>query len=86
VGEHGADDDRARAYAEAVRVAVDRALAEDLGPEGDLTAALVSEDVRAQFALRARRSGVLAGCDCVTEAFRRVGPEIDLRWRLQDGR
>ena len=67
------------------RDAVDRALAEDLGPEGDLTSALVPEDVRAQFALRARRSGVLAGCDCVTETYRRVGPEIDLRWRASDG-
>jgi nicotinate-nucleotide pyrophosphorylase (carboxylating) len=68
-----------------VREAVDRALAEDLGPDGDLTAALVPEDVRAQFALRARRSGVLAGCACVTETYRRVGPEIDLRWRASDG-
>jgi nicotinate-nucleotide pyrophosphorylase (carboxylating) len=41
--------------------------------------------VRAQFALRARRSGVLAGCDCVTETYRRLGPEIDLRWRASDG-
>jgi nicotinate-nucleotide pyrophosphorylase (carboxylating) len=80
---HGGDD--TGAYAEAVRDAVDRALAEDLGPEGDLTAVLVPEDVRAQFALRARRSGVLAGRDCVTETFRRVGPEIDLRWRASDG-
>ena len=73
------------AYARAVGEAVGRALAEDLGPEGDLTAALVPEDVRAQFALRARRPGVLAGRDCATEAFRRVGPEIDLRWRAADG-
>jgi nicotinate-nucleotide pyrophosphorylase (carboxylating) len=73
------------AYTDAVRDAVGRALAEDLGPEGDLTSALVPEDVRAQFALRARRSGVLAGCACVTETYRRVGPEIDLRWRASDG-
>ena len=77
--------DDAGAYAQAVRDAVDRALAEDLGPEGDLTAALVPEDVRAQFALRARRAGVLAGRDCATETFRRVDPEIDLRWRAADG-
>ena len=82
MGEHTDVD---QTYAEAVRAAVDRALAEDLGPEGDLTAALVADDVRAQFALRARRSGVLAGCECVTETFRRVDPEIDLRWRAKDG-
>jgi nicotinate-nucleotide pyrophosphorylase (carboxylating) len=77
-----ADDD---AYAQAVRDAVERALAEDLGPDGDLTAALVPEDVRAQFALRARRAGVLAGRDCATETFRLLDPEIDLQWYAQDG-
>jgi nicotinate-nucleotide pyrophosphorylase (carboxylating) len=79
-----ADVDTA-AYGQAVREAVGRALAEDLGPEGDLTAALVPEDVRAQFALRARRSGVLAGRDCATEAFLAIDPAIDLRWRSSDG-
>ena len=49
------------AYARAVADAVGRALAEDLGPEGDLTAALVPEDVTAHFALRARHNGILAG-------------------------
>jgi nicotinate-nucleotide pyrophosphorylase (carboxylating) len=75
----------AEAYARTVREAVDRALAEDLGPEGDLTAALVPEDVRAQFALRARRAGVLAGRDCATEAFERIDRTIDLQWRAADG-
>jgi nicotinate-nucleotide pyrophosphorylase (carboxylating) len=73
------------AYSRAVTEAVGRALAEDLGPEGDITAALVPEDVRAQFALRARRHGVLAGRDCATEAFSRVDPAIDLRWLAHDG-
>jgi nicotinate-nucleotide pyrophosphorylase (carboxylating) len=75
----------AAVYAEVVRDAVDRALAEDLGPEGDVTSALVPADVQAQFALRARRSGVLAGRDCVTETFRRVGPGVDLVWLAADG-
>ena len=73
------------AYAEAVHAAVERALAEDLGPDGDVTAALVPEDVRAQFALRARRTGVLAGRECATETFRLLDPEVDLRWRAEDG-
>jgi nicotinate-nucleotide pyrophosphorylase len=77
--------DEAAAYARAVTEAVERALAEDLGPEGDLTAALVPEGVRAQFALRARRTGVLAGRDCATETFLRLDPGIDLRWRADDG-
>jgi hypothetical protein len=40
VREHDVGDDTG-AYATAVRDAVDRALAEDLGPEGDITSALV---------------------------------------------
>jgi nicotinate-nucleotide pyrophosphorylase (carboxylating) len=72
-------------YARAVGEAVGRALAEDLGPEGDLTAVLVPENVRAHFALRARRRGVLAGADCATETFRRVGPEVELVWLAADG-
>ncbi len=73
------------AYARAVREAVARALAEDLGPDGDLTAALVPEGVTARYALRARRGGVLAGRDCATETFARVGPELAVEWRVIDG-
>jgi nicotinate-nucleotide pyrophosphorylase (carboxylating) len=78
---HEADE----AYARAVREAVERALAEDLGPEGDLTAALVPSDVTALFALRARHDGVLAGRDCATEVFARVDPELELVWHAVDG-
>ncbi len=73
------------AFADVVADAVDRALAEDLGPEGDLTSALVPDHVQARFALRTRRAGVLAGCDCVTETFRRVGPDVQLVWLAGDG-
>ena len=73
-------------YARAVADAVERALGEDLGPEGDLTAALVPPDVTAGFALRARRDGVLAGRDCATEAFIRVGGRaLTLSWYAADG-
>ena len=78
-------ENRQEVYARAVGEAVGRALAEDLGPEGDLTAALVPESVRAQFALRARRRGVLAGADCATETFRRVDPDVELVWLAADG-
>jgi nicotinate-nucleotide pyrophosphorylase (carboxylating) len=73
------------ADARAVADAVGRALAEDLGPEGDLTAALVPEGVTAHYVLRARRDGVLAGRDCATEAFRRVGPSLVVTWHAADG-
>jgi nicotinate-nucleotide pyrophosphorylase (carboxylating) len=73
------------AYNRAVVDAVDRALSEDLGPEGDLTAALVPETATAHYALRARAPGVLAGRACADEAFRRVGPALDLVWHADDG-
>jgi nicotinate-nucleotide pyrophosphorylase (carboxylating) len=64
---------------------VARALAEDLGPDGDLTSALVPEVTTAHFALRARAKGVLAGCACVDETFRQVDPAVKLLWHCRDG-
>jgi nicotinate-nucleotide pyrophosphorylase (carboxylating) len=77
--------DEASAYSRAVADAVDRALAEDLGPDGDLTAALVPPDATAHFALRARHGGVIAGCECATEAYRRIDPTLTLVWHAVDG-
>ena len=79
------DGEPGSTYAHAVREAVARALAEDLGPDGDITAALVPVDVTAHYALRARQPGVLAGRDCATETFARVGPELAVEWRVVDG-
>ena len=73
------------AYEQAVTEAVTRALDEDLGPDGDLTAALVPESATAHYALRARTQGVLAGRPCADEAFRRVGPDLELVWHADDG-
>jgi nicotinate-nucleotide pyrophosphorylase (carboxylating) len=71
--------------AQTVADAVARALAEDLGPDGDLTAALVPEGRSAHFVLRARAAGVLAGRACASEAFRVVGPSLRLVWHRDDG-
>jgi nicotinate-nucleotide pyrophosphorylase (carboxylating) len=76
---------RQREYAAAVAEAVDRALAEDLGPDGDITAALVPTEATARFVLRARQPGVFAGRDCAAEAFRRVDPASVLVWHADDG-
>jgi nicotinate-nucleotide pyrophosphorylase (carboxylating) len=78
-------DDETDAYHRAVVDAVTRALAEDLGPEGDITAALVPEHATAHYALRARTRGVLAGRAAAAEAFRQVGPALDLVWHADDG-
>jgi nicotinate-nucleotide pyrophosphorylase (carboxylating) len=70
----------------AVREAVERALAEDLTPLGDLTAALVPAGAVARGALVARVDGVLAGTACVTETFGQVDPEVEVGWLVGDGR
>jgi nicotinate-nucleotide pyrophosphorylase (carboxylating) len=68
-----------------VREAVARALAEDLGPLGDLTAALVPVDAVAEGAIVARARGVLAGRLAATEAFAQVDPSVAVEWDADDG-
>jgi nicotinate-nucleotide pyrophosphorylase (carboxylating) len=72
-------------YARAVDEVVTRALAEDLGADGDLTAALVPETATAHYALRARQAGVLAGCAPADATFHRLGPDLKLVWHCSDG-
>jgi len=69
----------------AVREVVARALAEDLGPLGDITGALIPVDVHARGHLVAREEGVLAGRLSAAEAFAQVDPGVVLSWSLDDG-
>jgi nicotinate-nucleotide pyrophosphorylase (carboxylating) len=69
----------------AVRDAVERALAEDLTPMGDLTASLVNPLSTVSAAVVARQPGVLAGSLCVDEACRQVDAEIRVVWHREEG-
>jgi nicotinate-nucleotide pyrophosphorylase (carboxylating) len=69
----------------AVREAVDRALAEDLTPIGDLTSALLPPDLAATARFVPRTDGVLAGRLCAAEAIGRIDPDLDVRWSADDG-
>jgi nicotinate-nucleotide pyrophosphorylase (carboxylating) len=69
----------------AVREVVARALAEDLGVMGDLTAGLVPEDATVNAELRARSHGVLAGRRSATVVFATVDAAIVVDWTLGDG-
>ncbi len=69
----------------AVVDAVARALAEDVLPLGDLTAALVPSGTVATVAVVSRASGVIAGTDCALETFRQVDPSLDACWERGDG-
>src|SRR5690554_105921 len=68
-----------------VRRAVAVALAEDVLPLGDLTAALLPDGVEATAAFVPRSPGVLAGTDCATEAFAQLDPAVEVRWEAADG-
>jgi nicotinate-nucleotide pyrophosphorylase (carboxylating) len=68
-----------------VRDAVARAIAEDLGPLGDLTAALVPADAHARGSVVARAPGVLAGQACATETWAQLDPDVTVAWRRCDG-
>jgi nicotinate-nucleotide pyrophosphorylase (carboxylating) len=63
---------------------VARALAEDLG-SGDLTAALVPANARAQARVIGRAPGVIAGTAWFDAVFQRLDRAIELDWRAADG-
>jgi nicotinate-nucleotide pyrophosphorylase (carboxylating) len=69
----------------AVREAVERALAEDLTPLGDLTSTLLPPELVATAVFVPRAPGVLAGRKCVDETFRQVDPTLELTWEVDDG-
>jgi nicotinate-nucleotide pyrophosphorylase (carboxylating) len=69
----------------AVVDAVARALAEDIGPLGDLTSSLVPDGRKVAARIVARDEGVLAGSACATEAFAQVDASVRLAWRAGDG-
>jgi nicotinate-nucleotide pyrophosphorylase (carboxylating) len=69
----------------AVRAAVRAALAEDLLPLGDLTAALLPAGARGRAALVSRTEGVVAGIACLTETCRQVDPGLVATVTVCDG-
>jgi len=69
----------------AVVDAVSRALAEDVLPLGDLTAALVPATARSSVGIVSRSVGVVAGRACALETFSQVDPDVDVEWRIDDG-
>jgi nicotinate-nucleotide pyrophosphorylase (carboxylating) len=70
---------------DAVRRAVRRALAEDLGGLVDLSAALVGPMATGALAVVSRGPGVLAGELCAEEAFAQVDPTLEVHWATADG-
>lgn len=69
----------------AVREVVARALAEDLGVFGDLTAGLLAPDRTVSGSVVNRRPGILAGRLAASEVFAAVDPSISATWNATDG-
>jgi nicotinate-nucleotide pyrophosphorylase (carboxylating) len=65
--------------------AVAMALAEDLGPEGDLTGQLLDEALHSTASIVARESGVLAGEACARASFLAVDPALAVEFARHDG-
>lgn len=68
-----------------VRAAVALALAEDLTPLGDLSAALLPAHAIARATFVSRQRGVLAGTRCAAEAFRQLDESLVVVWQADDG-
>jgi nicotinate-nucleotide pyrophosphorylase (carboxylating) len=69
----------------AVVDAVQRAIAEDLTPLGDLTSSILSPDLVATATFVPRVAGVLAGRACAAETFIQIDPSVELVWLADDG-
>jgi nicotinate-nucleotide pyrophosphorylase (carboxylating) len=69
----------------AVVEAVGRAIAEDLLPLGDLSAALVPAEAEATVRIVSRADGVIAGRACALETFLQIDPSLQAQWLVDDG-
>jgi nicotinate-nucleotide pyrophosphorylase (carboxylating) len=65
--------------------AVARAIADDVGPLGDLSAALLPHSARAVADFVPRAPGVLAGTACATETFAQLDASVRVTWADPDG-
>jgi nicotinate-nucleotide pyrophosphorylase (carboxylating) len=69
-----------------IDVAVERALAEDLGRAGDVTSiATLPSGTQARAVVVARKAGATSGLPLVAAAFRRLAPEIGIKASARDG-
>jgi len=68
-----------------IRALVALALAEDLTPLGDISAALLPPGTSAVAEFVARTDGVIAGTACADETFAQVDPAITCGWAVADG-
>src|SRR5215510_9483249 len=69
-----------------IDVAVERALAEDLGRAGDVTSiATIPDGTPARAVVVARKAGAISGLPLVAATLRRLAPDIDIKAHARDG-
>ena len=67
-----------------IELNVDSALAEDVGT-GDLTASLIDAETRSRASVISRVDSVLCGTPWFESCFRRLDPQVAIRWNANDG-
>ena len=65
--------------------AIERALAEDVGPGDRTTEATVAAEARARARIQQKQPGVIAGLDVARAVFERVEPELGFEARTEEG-
>jgi nicotinate-nucleotide pyrophosphorylase (carboxylating) len=70
--------------ADEIRRQVAGAIAEDVG-NGDLTAALMPDELLAKAQVIARETGVICGISWFDEVFRQIDAAVEIRWQVADG-
>ncbi len=63
---------------------VDRALAEDVG-SGDVTAALIADDVMTDAYVVAKEAAVICGTAWFEQVFRQLDPGVTIQWAIAEG-
>ena len=74
------------AFQQYLSTILDRALAEDLGNEGDITSQAIFEATdRAHAMIKSKASGVLSGAYVIEPLFSRIDPSMHVQLLLHDG-
>lgn len=69
---------------ETIQTSVKAALAEDIGA-GDLTAGLIPAEATARATVICRETAVLCGAAWLDACFRRLDPQVEIKWLAQEG-
>lgn len=73
-----------QALAQAIRLNVQAALAEDIGSE-DITSALIAPDTQAQATLISREAAVICGQPWANAVFAEIDPDVRIEWHIAEG-